>query len=76
MAKDWHERFDTEPSDVERWADIRARSVARNRSWFLFGSGLFVVVFGPLLIDAYLVLNSPTWHSIFGLDALSAPRML
>jgi hypothetical protein len=74
--KDWQDRFEAEPSDVERWSQARVKSVARNRSWFLFGTGLFFVVFGLLLVDAYLVAKSPTWQSILGLDVLTAPRML
>jgi hypothetical protein len=74
--KDWHERFNAERTDVERWSEARQRSAVRNRAWFLFATGLFVVVFGPLLVDAYLVLNSATWESPIGLDASTAPRML
>lgn len=74
--KDWYERFDAEPTDVERWAAARERSALRNRSWFLYVSGLFILVFSPLLIDAYLVVNVPAWRTLVGLDASTAPFML
>ena len=75
MADNWHERFDDKPSDVERWADMRARSAVRNRRWFLIGSGIFLVVSGPFLFEACMVLARPGWRSLLGIDVESAPLL-
>jgi hypothetical protein len=76
MAEDWHKRFDEKPSDVERWATLREKYASWHREYFLFITGLFLVVCVPMFLDAALVLWFTSWSSIVGVDAKSAPMML
>jgi hypothetical protein len=66
------------PSDVERWADMRAKSQVRNRVAFLWTTGIFAVVFGALALDIALDRGTPDAKNLFGLsprDALDFLRV-
>jgi len=63
-------------SDVERWADMRAASRVRNRIVFLWGTGLFAVVFGMLALDIALDRGAPDAKNFFGLPPTDASEFL
>jgi hypothetical protein len=64
------------PSDVERWADMRARSAARNRIGFLWGTAFLAVAFGVGAIDMLLVRTWPGTESFLGFRTEDAANLL
>ena len=64
------------PSDVERWADMRAISRVRNRVAFLCATGIFAVVFGALALDVALNRGAPDAQNFFGLSSKEASEFL
>ena len=64
------------PSDVERWADMRAQSKVRNRFVFLWGTALFAIVFGLLALDIALDRGAPDAKNFFGLSPTDASEFL
>jgi hypothetical protein len=64
------------PSDVERWADMRAQSEVRNRVAFLWTTGIFAIVFGALALDIALDRGAPDAKNFFGLSPKDASEFL
>ncbi len=64
------------PSDVERWADMRARSAARNRVAFMWGTAFFAVAFGTAAIDMTLVQMEPGRESFLGFPSEVTAELL
>jgi hypothetical protein len=64
------------PSDVERWADIRTQSEARNRVAFLWTTGVFAVVFGALALDIALDRGASDAKNLLGLSSKDASEFL
>jgi hypothetical protein len=64
------------PSDVERWADMRAQSRLRNRVAFLWTTGILAVAFGALALDIAFDQGSPDSKNFFGLAPRDASEFL
>ena len=64
------------PSDVERWADMRAESRVRNRVVFLWIIGIFVLFFGALALDIGLDRGEAGAKNFFCLSPEEASEFL